>query len=255
MQRRSLDQLFLWSAAIFVVVAIAAVVAILFYSAREIDRSYNERNEQVVENGLANYARTLAEKAFPQAYWDDAVVNLDNRFSQDWARQYVGVFFWRTERINLIATLDRNDRMSFGMTDGRVSRPEAMLPLLRAAKPLLATIRAAERERGPLPLLVDLDTDVQQGEEEPPSAIARSVSQSAEMLRPGDQAESAARHSALRPIAASGIAKIEGQVYALSATLVQPITPCCRAPTAPPSSCSPSSLTTRPSARSAPVTS
>lgn len=223
MQRRSLDQFFLWSAAIFVVVAIAAVVAVQWYSAQEIDRAYRDRAEKVVENGLANYARTLAEKSFPQAYWDDAVVNLDNRFSQDWARQYVGVFFWRTERIDLIATLDRADRTIFAMRAGEVVDPAALAPLRRAAAPLIEQVRRAERERGPLPLLIDLDPAVQQGAGNPPSPLARAVRQAAEQRRSGGRSSGwADRRAELRPISASGIARIDGGIYALAATLVQP---------------------------------
>lgn len=222
MQRRSLDNFFLWTAALFVVIAIAAVAAIQWYSAREIDSAHRTRNEHIVETAVADYARTLAEKSFPQAYWDDAVRNLDNNFSADWAREYIGVFFWRTERIDLSATLDRGDRITFGMVGGQLVDPKVMEPLSQAIAPLVASVRKAERDRGPLPLLIDLDPAVQSGAEEPSSPLAEEVSARAEKRRRRTLPGWNNRENELRPIASSGLVRLSGDIFAVAVTLVQP---------------------------------
>ena len=223
MQRRSLDNFLIWTSATFVVVAIAAVSVIQWYSAREIDNTYRERNERIVESAMAQYARTLGEKSFPQAYWDDAVRNLDNAFSSDWAREYIGVFYWRSERIERIATLDRDDRITFAMVEGNVADARSMADFREAIEPLVQRVRAAEIERGPLPLLVELDPAVQAGREAPSKPSSLSVSEAAERRR-GRAAPvgSSNQPGALRPIAASGIIGLDSTVFAVAVTLVQP---------------------------------
>lgn len=212
----------MWTAALFVVVAIAAVAAIQWYSAREVDSAHRTRNERIVENAVEDYARTIAQKSFPQAYWDDAVRNLDNEFSADWAREYIGVFFWRTERIDLSATLDRDDRVTFGMIGGQRVDPEMMTPLKKAVSPLVARVRAVERERGPLPLLIDLDPAVQSGAEEPSSPIAADVSAEAAQRRRIALPRWNNREGELRPIASSGLIRLGDEIFAVAVTLVQP---------------------------------
>lgn len=222
MPRRSFNQFFLWTAAVFVVVAIAAVLAIQWYASREIDAASRARDEQVVENGIALYTRTLAEKSFPQAYWDDAVLNLDNRFSPDWAREYIGVFFWRTERVEWIATLDRDDRLTFAMADGKTAQTAAAAPLRAAIAPLVAQVRKAELRRGPLPLLVEMDRDVQSGLSRPSSPVSKAISATAQERRSYRASGWAAAGGKLHPIAASGIVRVGNRLYAAAATLVQP---------------------------------
>lgn len=150
MGRRSLDQFFLWVAVIFVIVAIVAVFATQWYSAREIDRSYIHRSEHVVENGVLNYAEAMTQLTLPQANWDDAVRNLDNRFSGDWAREYIGEFFWRTGRFERITTLDRDDRLTFTALDGLPADAGQFRAFREASAPLIAKVRNDERRRGPL---------------------------------------------------------------------------------------------------------
>lgn len=208
----------MWSAAIFVVVAIAAVAAFQWYAAHAIDRSFRERNQKVIENGIAGYAETLAEKSFPQAYWDDAVVNLDNRFSAAWAREYVGVFFWRTERIERIATLDRDDHVTFAMQDGREVTPLEMVSVREAAAPLIARVRAIERTRGRLPLLADFGKPFDSAQ-----APASAPAGTGDKALPGSDPRAWTNTAGgLKPIFGSSLVRIDGSIFAMAAVLVQP---------------------------------
>ncbi|WP_171033019.1 bifunctional diguanylate cyclase/phosphodiesterase [Qipengyuania marisflavi] len=222
--QHALDKLFLWTAAIFVVASIAAVVAIQLYSSYEIDRDYRERREKVVGNGIVNYARTLSEKPFPQAYWDDAVRNLDNRFDPAWAREFIGVYFWQTERFDKIAILDRDDKLRFAMVGGQDADFSALAPLMTTAQPLIAEVRMAEEKRGPIPSLDELGGTRQfpRFDSDPPMDVGEDQQQKDWRKRTSYSRWSDKDQQALLPIAAESMSRIGDRIYVVSATLVQP---------------------------------
>ncbi len=149
MPRKSLPRLVLLAAATFVLFSIGMLFATQVYSAWEVDREAREHAEEVVGNGFGDYSRWLAAKAVPQAYWDDAVVKLDNHFDPRWASVYIGNYFWQTAGFEIALVIDRNGKVVFASHEGKPMSPRATTDALKAAQPLIALVRKAEAKRPP----------------------------------------------------------------------------------------------------------
>jgi len=87
---RKPTRLMTWGACLVVAACLAMLVATQLFFAYDIDRDARRQSEMIVSMAVKDYGHDLAERVFPQTYWDDAVVNLDNRFDPHWAQMRLG---------------------------------------------------------------------------------------------------------------------------------------------------------------------
>jgi signal transduction histidine kinase/CheY-like chemotaxis protein len=154
----------------------------VFEAASRIDATSMAREERLLVNGVQLHAEETCRSLAPNTIWDDAVAHLDQRFDPNWARDYIGQYFWRTNGYQHVYVLDALGRPLFAYERGRVVDPGTFAPLETAAAPLIAEIRNREAARGP--------------------------------YRPGDMAAPA-------PITVGAVAGRSGTALVLAASLVQ----------------------------------
>lgn len=165
---------------------VALAIGVLLYAGWESDRSSLLHDQRLVENGMANRVTELGRRAVANTSWDDAVINLDNVFNLDWAKANIGRYFAETEGFEAAIVLDRNDEPIYAMRDDQTVGVETITELQKAAAPLVARVREGERKRGPL---------------EPILASGSKMSD---------------------PIVFSAIGRANGELFVLTAILVQP---------------------------------
>ena len=172
-----------WTVSAAAMIAILSVMGLALIA--RVDASARSREESLVANGLQSRIAELEQGVVPQTDWDDAVTNLDNKYSTTWAQANIGQFLTQTAGFELVAVLSEANAPRFGVErDVEIGAPRVAI-YAGAASALLTRVRALERERGPF------------------------------KTGPSKSMISA-------PIQASAVKEIDGRVYVLTATLVQP---------------------------------
>ena len=154
--------------------------------AREFDEVAATREQQVVANGIENLIDETARAAVSETVWDEAVANLDNEFSVEWAHENVGVYFSESEGFEAALVLNADDETVYAMRDGERASAGTVADLLEGVSGLVGNVRQQEAARGPLEPLIE-----------------RGATMSS-------------------PLLASEVARIAGEPYILTAVLVQP---------------------------------
>lgn len=77
-------------------VAILALTGVIVAAASRIDQDARRHGEALVANGLSIKVASVQSCIFPNSVWDEAVLNLDNTYSQTWADSNVGQFMANT---------------------------------------------------------------------------------------------------------------------------------------------------------------
>lgn len=108
----------------------------------------------MVANGVAGYRHDLVSSLFPQTFWDDAVIHLDNKFDPVWADIFIADYFHQSEGFDTIIVIGPDGRARFAEEDDRPVAPGRLAQFLVAASPLISEIRAGEAKRGPLPQVI-----------------------------------------------------------------------------------------------------
>lgn len=134
-------------------VAIILLVATLAAVGAEIDRASFRREQAVVSNGLISRVNEISGQVVPQAVWDEAVVHLDNRFSPDWARDNIGTYLHATNGFNFSWVLDADDRPVYGMESGADVPLDRYDRLAGSVARIVGEVRAAEARRADEPLI------------------------------------------------------------------------------------------------------
>ncbi|AQR62686.1 hypothetical protein BZG35_14300 [Brevundimonas sp. LM2] len=111
------------------------------------DRVSREREQVLVDNGLASRVAEIGRGVVPQAVWDEAVVHLDNRFDRGWARDNIGTYLHVTDGFQFSWVLNAEDRPLYGMDGGRDAPLSAYKNLERPMAGLVARVRQAEALR------------------------------------------------------------------------------------------------------------
>ncbi len=143
------------------------------------------RERTLVQNAVGSHIEELAKPIMPQVIWDEAVHRLDNHFDNKWAHENLGIYLFQTLHVQFSTLLDSNDRPIYGSVAGKdVVTPR--LPRDKAVDILIASIRNAEKERGPLPAGIQTNGEIS------------------------------------KPITANTILNIDGEPHALVALLVSP---------------------------------
>ena len=127
--------------------AIAALTATLHLMAADYDRLAVDREQTVVNNGIQSRAAEVGQQVVPQAVWDDAVVNLDNRFDRAWAHDNVGTYLHVTNGFAFSWVLDARDRPIYGMSDGEDAALGDYDRLAGPAARIVSEVRRKEADR------------------------------------------------------------------------------------------------------------
>ncbi|CAN1520706.1 COG5001 Predicted signal transduction protein containing a membrane domain, an EAL and a GGDEF domain [Caulobacteraceae bacterium] len=185
MPRQLLKADFFWPLATLGLVAIAVLVALVLSLVHQFDSLSREREQALVANGLTGITSEIAHRVVPQTVWDEAVRNLDNRFDPVWASENIGQYLSQTNGFDTSFVLDAGDRAIFAADGPKAVDASVFEAFGPATAGVIASVRAQESARA----LVNQRRST-------PGQI------------PG-------------PIQASSIAKVNGRLYIVSATLVQ----------------------------------
>jgi len=172
-----------WVALTLTIVAAASVAWGITAAMGETDRSAQVREEKLVANGLRLRAAEIGKVLETETVWDDAVQNLDNNWNASWAESNLVQFFTATSGFRLVYVFDGQDRLRRGH-DGTLDATEQTAA--PAMSRLIAKVRAKELARGPF------------------------------VVGPASKALIS------KPLQATEIAAIDGRIYILAASLVQP---------------------------------
>lgn len=132
-------------------IAIALAAMMLFVSSRfatSVDEQSLAREQEVVTNGLAEYQSEIGRRVVPQVVWDEAVINLDNRFSPEWAADNVALFLSQTGGFDETFVLDSDNQVVFAGDDGAPTSSALYDRYAEAVAPILSRLRQAESGRG-----------------------------------------------------------------------------------------------------------
>lgn len=167
---------------------LALLVLLAVFLVFKFDKVASTREQQMVENGLQSQLRELDAIVMPQVNWDVAVQALDHKFDPAWADMNLGEYLYTFNRFTRSFVVDGAGRPLYAAVMGRRSPVQAYRPFEAAVNSVMPRIRAAEAARPP--------------------------------IRPrGD-----GKGIVTQPIQANAMARIEGQVYLVIVTLVQPDT-------------------------------
>ena len=165
---------------------VGVLVAVLFMMAARVDHEALRHEQALVQRGMDSKIADIERAVSPQVLWDDAVANLDHRFDAVWAEENIGAYLMGQTGFDMIFVIDRKDRPLFS---ARVGQPTTVDYYQRRAPsftPLIRKVRALEARRPPAT---------------GPSTEGGLVS---------------------TPVQASAIESIDGEVYIVTASLVQP---------------------------------
>ncbi|WP_082532084.1 MULTISPECIES: ATP-binding protein [unclassified Phenylobacterium] len=167
--------------------AMAVFVASLLIWARQVDEDVRLREIALVERGILTNIAEIERSILPETNWDEAIVNLDNRFNAAWADANLNDYFAQNIDFEHLFVLDGDNRALYARHHRKTVDPSSFLKF-RGAESLIARVRRAEAERGPI--------------------AQRDIG--------------APRQIVSHAIQASDFVARDGAVYLVSATLVQP---------------------------------
>ena len=162
------------------------LVLVSMFLIQSFDASAAQRELKMVEQGFARQIEEFDAVIVPQVNWDKAVIKLDHSFSDEWADFNLGDYLYTFNGFSRSFVLDPAGRPIYAAIDGERGKPEEFLPFAGVAAELLVPIRESEAERGPF----------------------RQTKVSKEIIT--------------KPIQANGLVKVDGAIYIVVATLVQP---------------------------------
>jgi diguanylate cyclase (GGDEF)-like protein len=153
---------------------------------RRFDATASAREQHMVEQGFYHQVQELNKVIATQVGWDDAVLMLDHRQSADWADFNLGNYLYTFNGFTHSFVVDGREQVFYASFNGERAGLDGYAAFAPTASQLLPLIRQAERVRpklGP---------------------------------RPGKG------NLVVPPIQANTIGRIDGRVYLVTATLVQP---------------------------------
>ncbi|MCB2013524.1 MAG: EAL domain-containing protein [Sphingobium sp.] len=166
------------------ITVIAAILLVVggFLTAQTFDELARKREQTLISNGISGKIVEVYRSLVPQVVWDEALDELQSR-DAEWANNNVGQFLYETSGFAYSFVLDHENRLFFAAKDGVNRSTDIYQPFARPMHNAITLVRAKEWARI-------------KGKE------------SAASLK--------------NPIQAHNIVKIDGAVYIVVASLVQP---------------------------------
>jgi diguanylate cyclase (GGDEF)-like protein len=166
--------------------ALVLLVVLVVFLVNRFDDTAIAREQRMVESGFAQQLHQLNEVVVPQVDWDKAVAKIDRKMDLTFADLDFGHQLYTFDGFTHSFFVDGDGKVTYAYVRGSHPPATSFDPFWPIARQLLRPIRAAEAKRGP--------------------------------IRPHAQGKG----PITRPIQANGIARIDGKVYVVMASLVQP---------------------------------
>ena len=165
---------------------LALVVVLSVFLIGRFDAASAMHERAIVQRGLLEQARELDAVVATQVDWDDAIERLDTKFDPDWADVNLGKHLYTFKHFSHVFVIDGDAQVFYAAVKGERSGLASYAPFKPVADRLVTKIRLGEVSRGAI------------------------------KLRPGKD------NIVIPPIQANAVTKINGTVYVVTATLVQP---------------------------------
>lgn len=150
------------------------------------DWTASEREQHMVEQGFQRQLEQYQELIVPQADWDKAIQKLDHTFDPAFADVNFGEQLYTFNGFTRTFFIDGNNKVLYASANGNRTEADAFTPFSQVARELLVSIRRAEADRAPI------------------------------------RASADGKATVTKPIQATGLGRIEGRIYIVIATLIQP---------------------------------
>lgn len=164
---------------------IGLLLSVMITLAEQIDHEAHAHDRDLVARGMAGSVEDIQRGVAPLMISDEAVRRLDNRYDEAWARKNIVAELTEQFGFEQVFVLDGQDRIRLGQQGRDALAPAEAARRETVLAPLIAQLRAAERAS--------------------PPAKGRS----------GDGALVSS------PVQASAFAKIDGEIYLATASLVR----------------------------------
>jgi signal transduction histidine kinase len=134
----------------------AAILAVTQMAAEGQDRLAAQQSRATFTATLGARQHEVSSLARDYSFWDDAVENLVNTPSMEWAESNIGEYLNTSFHIATAFVVDNADRATIAYVGGKAQSPDAVEPVLAALKPLFRSARAAvknpwSQDTGPEP--------------------------------------------------------------------------------------------------------
>jgi len=166
--------------------ALVFLVMLVAFLVDRFDDTAVKRERRMVESGFAQQLRQLDAIVVPQVDWDKAVDKIDRTMDVSFADANFGGQLYTFNGFTHSFCVDGDGRVTYASVRGRHEGLPSFEPFRAIVQQLLRPIRRAEAQRGP--------------------------------IRPHAEGKG----PITRPIQANGIARIDGTVYVVTASLIQP---------------------------------
>ena len=118
----------------------------LTVAARHADVRERDYEQTLVGNGLRQRAKEIQTALNPYIIWDEAIINLDNRFDPTWAAQNIGQSIGGALGNDVVFVLDADNRPIYGHLSGKDVPPTAYAPYGGRAVRLIEKVREIEAD-------------------------------------------------------------------------------------------------------------
>ena len=169
--------------------ALAGLVLLVVLAAFLIERfdaASADRERAIVQLGIVEQGKELDAVVATQVDWDAAIQKLDNQFDPAWADFNLGNYLFTFNGFSHVFVIDGAERPIYAAALGERAALGKFTPFQPVVARLALRIRAVEASRGPI------------------------------KPRPGKN------NILIPPIQANAFARVDGQMYVVTATLVQP---------------------------------
>lgn len=122
----------------------------IYLTASKIETESNNREIQLIQNGINIEISRVNGGVESQTLWDDAVLHLDNKLDNKWAKQYLTEYLWANGGYNLIFVLNAKDEPVYATYDRTSISLHQFESLREQLKSVIQSVRAQEAVRGPL---------------------------------------------------------------------------------------------------------
>ncbi|MDE2436616.1 MAG: EAL domain-containing protein [Sphingomonadales bacterium] len=165
---------------------LAMLVFLAMFLVMRFDTVAAEREQRVVENGFNRQIREFDAMVVPQVTWDDAVAKLDHKLDKRWADLNLGAYLYTYNGFTRSFVVNPQDLPIYASVKGERAAISTYAPFAATVESLLPRIRGLEA------------------------------------MRPPFRRKAGGEDIITQPIQANALARIDGTLFAVVATLVQP---------------------------------
>lgn len=123
-------------------VAVCAVMGLLLWSSREVDRIALQHEEAVVATVLTRAKSRVAHMQESSTIWEDAVTKVNQRpLDLEWVDRSMGIWFYEYGGIDEVYVLDPQDIPIYAMGEGKRTNTATYTQVAAAARPVVSALR------------------------------------------------------------------------------------------------------------------